>query len=107
MNEIDSYVKIFQDSYDINELLATAKKVKSIDVHEYYISYRDTVEKALKDKASKIKAEEYQNDIILWVNDKLVEFYDTMEECFKTSGVEYIRPEDTHITYRYYYFMPN
>lgn len=107
MNEIDSYVKIFQDSYDINELLVTAKKVKSIDVHEYYIPYRDYVEQALEDKASKIKAEEYQNDIILWSNSKLVEFYDTMEKCFKTSGVEYTRSEDTHITYRYYYFMPN
>lgn len=107
MNEIDTYVKIFQDSYDNDELLSAAQKVKAIDVHKYYKTYRDCVAQALEDKAAKIKAEEYQNDIILWSNNKLVEFYDTMEECFKISGVEYSRSEDTHITYRYYYFMPN
>lgn len=107
MNEIDNYVKLFQDSYDNDELLSAAQKVKTIDVHRYYKEYRDCVAQALEDKAAKIKAEEYQNDIILWSNNKLVEFYDTMEKCFRTSGVEYTRSEDTHITYRYYYFMPN
>ena len=107
MNEIDNYVKLFQDSYDNDELLSAAQKVKIIDVHKYYETYRDCVAQALEDKAAKIKAGEYQNDIILWSNNKLVEFYDTMEKCFRTSGVEYTRSEDTHITYRYYYFMPN
>ncbi len=107
MNEIDNYVKLFQDSYDNDELLSAAQKVKAIDVHKYYEGYRDCVAQALEDKAAKIMAEEYQSDIIHWTNDKLIEFYDTMEECFKSSGVEYTRSEDTHITYKYYYFMPN
>lgn len=107
MSEIDTYVKIFQDSYDNDELLSAAQKVKAIDVHKYYEGYRDCVAQALEDKAAKIMAEEYQSDIIHWTNDKLIEFYDTMEKCFKSSGVEYTRSEDTHITYKYYYFMPN
>ena len=77
MSEIDTYVKIFQDSYDNDELLSAAQKVKTIDVHKYYRAYRDCVAQALEDKAAKIKAEEYQNDIILWSNNKLIELKTT------------------------------
>ena len=107
MNEIESYVKLLQDNYDYNELLTAAKQVELIDVHQYYKPYRDSVAQALEDKAAKIQADELKNDIVHWSNNKLVELYDTMEECFKNSGVEYTRSEDTHITYRYYYFTTN
>lgn len=107
MNEIDSYVKILQDSKDREELISAAEKVKKIDVHKYYVPYRDSVAEALEEKANKISNDELENDIIFWCNNTLIDLYDTMETCFINSGVEYTRSEDTHITYRYYYITTN
>lgn len=107
MNEIDNYVKILQDSKDKEELISAAEKVKTIDVHKYYVPYRDSVAEALEEKANKISNDELENDIIFWCNNTLIDLYDTMETCFINSGVEYTRSEDTHITYRYYYITTN
>ncbi|CDD64234.1 unknown [Firmicutes bacterium CAG:882] len=107
MDEIDSYVKVLQDSKDEKELISAAEKVKTIDVHKYYVPYRDSVAEALEEKANKISNDELEYDIIIWCNNTLVDLYDTLEACFINSGIEYTRSEDTHITYRYYYTRPN
>lgn len=102
--EIASYADMIGKFYTYDELIEAAEKVNEIDIHEYYIPYRDKVRNKLKIEARKIEqgASQYDNNYIEWLNKTKIELFDELEACFKESGIEYQRDDDLHISWVYY-----
>lgn len=102
--EIASYADMIGKFYTYDELIEAAEKVNEINIHEYYIPYRDKVRNKLKIEARKIEqgASQYDKDYIEWLNKTKIELFDELEACFKESGIEYQRDDDLHISWVYY-----